>query len=349
MLVSILLNFTGIAQSRDSINEIVEESAEIFMKSKAAVGTSVGILLNGNIYTYNYGSVSKDVNQLPTSHTIYGIASLSKTFTGLLLAIAVQEKKVKLDDDIRKYLDGEYKNLEYDLHPIELKHLISHVSRLPNWLSDRAEKTGYTRSDFYKDLHQVRVDTVPGVKFQYSNAAVQLLGYILEKVYQQSFEELLREKITRPLKMPETRIVLNMHDKKRAAKGYTNTGLFDGNEYNYLQAAGGIKSSVADLLKYMAYQMDESDPAVALSHKEIWGFDIGGGNHYSCALNWQVVTLPSGNRRVIQNGSLVNCSSFIAFSPTLKAGIVVLSNSDNGDAVSQLSDSILKALAPALY
>jgi len=343
------LRQAGLAQSADSINVVVEKEAKIFMRSKAAVGVSIGIYLDGHFYTFNYGSTSKDEQQLPKAHTLYGIGSITKTFNGLLLAKAVEENKVTLDDDIRKYLDGDYPNLEYKGHPIKLYHLISHVSRLPMWLSDRAEKPGYTREDFYRDLHQVKIDTLPGVKFQYSNAAAQLLGYILEKVYHQPLEELLREKITAVLQMRDTRIVMTARMKEHAAKGYTNGGIFDPNEYNYMQGAGGLKSSVSDLLKYMAYQMNEKDPAVALSHKESWGFDMGGGNHYSCALNWQVITTASGRHRISQDGDLANCSGVMTFCPETKAGIVVLTNSDNIDAVSKLADDILKTLTPGMY
>lgn len=344
-----LLGKAGIAQSKDSVGVVVEKAAKVFMTSKAAVGVSMGIYLDGHIYTYNYGSVSKDAQQLPTTHTLYGIASITKTFTGLLLAKAASENKVKLDDDIRKYLDGDYPNLEYKGHPIKLFHLISHVSRLPNWLSDKAEKPGYTRDDFYRDLHQVKIDTLPGVKFQYSNTAAQLLGYILEKIYHKPLEDLLREKITGPLQMTDTRIVLTARDRKHLAKGYTNAGIYDPNEYVYAQGAGGLKSSASDLLKYMIYQMNEKDPAVDLSHKESWGFDMGGGNHYSCALNWQVIKTASGRHKISQDGDLVNCSTVVTFCPETKAGIVVLTNSDNIDAVSKLSEDILKALAPEMY
>ncbi|GLU52659.1 serine hydrolase [Dyadobacter frigoris] len=81
---------------------------------------------------------------MPNTHSIFGIGSISKTFAVLLLAKAAIENKVKLDDDVRKYLDGEYPNLEYQGQPVKLFHLISHVSRLRMWLSGLAEKPGYT-------------------------------------------------------------------------------------------------------------------------------------------------------------------------------------------------------------
>ena len=333
-------------KSKDSIDAIVNKASQVFLKSAATVGASVAVYQNGKIYFYNYGFSDKKLKQLPGSQTLYGIASITKTFTGLLLAKAVTEGKVQLDDDIRKYLDGNYPNLEYLGHPVKLYHLITHISRLPNWLSDKAEKPGYTRADFYNDLHHVAIDTLPGVKFQYSNTAAQLLGYILERVYHESYEELLREKITGPLKMNDTKIVLNARDRRHAAKGYNKDGSFNPEEYDYAQGAGGIKSTTADMIRYMAYQMNENDPAVKLSHQESWGFDMGKGDHYSCALNWQIIKAASGLRKISQEGNLGNSASEVMFCPELKTGVVLLSNADDPEPVSKMANDILKQIEP---
>jgi len=320
---------------KDSIDAIIKKEAEAFMNSKGAVGVSIGLIKNGSFITYNTGSIQKDALTKPTENTLFLIASITKTFTGLLLATAVVENKVKLDDDIRKYLDGDYPNLEYDGHPIQLYHLISHVSRLPFFLSERAEKPDYTRADFYSDLHNVKLDMTPGVKFQYSNAAAQLLGFILEKVYHKTYEELLAVKITHPLKIGPV-------NKKPIAKGYNEDGSYNPEMYNYMQAAGGIKSTTQDLLNYILWQMNEKDSAVLLSHKESWGFDMGNNTHYSYALGWQIVKKENGLRRISQDGNLPNGSSVIIFCPELKTGIVILSNTFLPDAASKMADNILK-------
>lgn len=327
---------------RDSISAIVEKEAKVFMNTRGAVGVSVGLLNKDRLYTYNFGSIQKDTLKKPTENTFYPIASITKTFTGLLLAMAVTENKVKLDDDIRIYLDGDYPNLQYDGHPIKLYHLISHVSRLPFFLSDRAEKPGYTRADFYEDLHKVKLDTLPGIKFKYSNAAAQLLGYILEKVYNKSYEELLEMKIAHPLKLQNTLITLTSVDKRNMVKGYNEDGSYNPELYNYMQAAGGIKSTIKDLLNYITRQMNEKDSAVLLSHKESWGFDMGNDVRYSFSLGWQIVKNKNGLHKIFQDGNLANNSSVIILCPELKSGIVVLSNVYMPDAVSKLANDILK-------
>src|SRR6185295_11152372 len=120
-------------------------------------------------------------NKLPSANTIYAIASISKTFTGILLAKAAMEKKLNLNDDIRKYLSGSYPNLEYKGQFIKLKYLTNHRSGIPFSLPDdpsmmpgfnndaepwanrvQQQYQHYTRNDFYKDLQHVKLDTIPG-------------------------------------------------------------------------------------------------------------------------------------------------------------------------------------------
>lgn len=228
-------SFQSYSQPADSIKEIIDHEATEFMQATAAVGLAIGIYQQGKTYTYSYGTRDKDEKSPISSESIFNIASLSKTFTGQLLAIAVSEHKLSLDDDIRKYLDESYPNLEYNGKAIKLAHLVSHVSRIPFQLSNEGDMPEYTRADFYRDLHNIKIDTIPGVRFMYSNAAVQLLGYILENVYQLSYDDLLAKKICRPLVMEHTMITPSGKDVRLLTKGYTETGVIDSRSYNYLQ------------------------------------------------------------------------------------------------------------------
>jgi CubicO group peptidase (beta-lactamase class C family) len=170
------------------------------------VGLSVGVIRNGQVFQYNFGTTGKE--NVPSAQTIYEIGSITKTFTTLLLAQAVLEKRVQLTDDIRKYLKGDYPNLAFKGKPIQLIHLASLTSSLPNNMPDftaEARKAPadsfayvvikanahYTRDDFFRDLHQVKLDTFPGLNPRHSNAAAVLLGYILENVFGESFDALV--------------------------------------------------------------------------------------------------------------------------------------------------------------
>jgi len=98
--------------SSSAIKSIVDSAAAEFLKNDPqAVGVSIGVLTEGSSYTYNYGSEDKGAKTAPAADNLYPIASITKTFTGTLLAQAATEKRLSLKDDVRKYLAEPYPNL----------------------------------------------------------------------------------------------------------------------------------------------------------------------------------------------------------------------------------------------
>jgi D-alanyl-D-alanine-carboxypeptidase/D-alanyl-D-alanine-endopeptidase len=332
------------------LNQVVNQSANKFMSDQHSVGLSVGIIKDGRSQTYNFGEVEKGKKRLPGPHTIYELASITKTFTGVLLAQAVVERRVRLDDDVRKYLDGSYPNLEFEGKPIRLFHLINHTSRLPFVMPDRPElfrnpdpyelpkiltaiESNYTRENFYEDLHKVKLDKAPGTEFKYSNSAAQLLGYILEKIYGLPYEQIVLKKIAKPLGMTETKITLTAAEQTRLAKGHYDNGSLALYGTPQTQAAGALHSSVSDMLKYIKYHLNESDEVIRLSHQTTWG-DI---KYYASGLNWQMNKTPAGHRRIWQSGGSFGFSSYCVIYPELRLGIVLLSNESDQNSQGRLN------------
>lgn len=323
---------------KSSVDSTVNIAAKEFMSNPDEVGLSIGIIHNGKAYTYNYGEIKKSTPKLPGVNNYYSIASISKTFASGLLAYAVLEKKINLDDDIRKYLDGNFPNLQYQGHPILVKHLVNHLSGLPFLIPDVSASFGNTsltvtdianllykhisKEDFFKGLHAMKLDTIPGTTFKYSNSAVILLGYILESIYKKPYEELLKEKILDSLDMDETKIVFTKNDWKRYVKAYDDKGNMIPENTESFQAAAGIKSTVKDMLKYIRWNISEKDEAVRLMHQRMTG--IAGSSFYN-GLNWQIIS--SGHCRVVwQEGNLPGFNCYCVNYPELNMGIVVLTN-----------------------
>lgn len=346
---------------KNSIDSIVDTFAQVFMTTGHTIGLSIGIYKDGKDLNYNYGELNKGHQSLPSGNTIYPVASISKTFTSILLAQAVSEKKMQLTDDIRKYLKGSYPNLEYNGCPIKLMYLTNHRSGLPFLLPENPEVLPgfnneivpwstrieqlykyYTRQDFYNDLHNVRLDTVPGYNFKYSNTAVQLLSYFLEISYNKPFEHILKQKITDPLHMANTKINIGKQDRNNLAIGYDDKGNIIPYTPDVLIGAGSIKSSVNDMLKYIKWNLSETNEAVRLSHQTIWGDSTS----YSTGLNWQ--KLQSGSNTVIwQEGNIPGFNSYCVFYPKLNMGMVVLTNESDMSSSGRLTimiNRIMKAI-----
>lgn len=306
-----------------SVDSLVRE----YFRNPHAVGISIGLIKDGKAYSYQYGEVRRGSGQLPNSLTDYEIASITKTFTATLLARAVLAGKVALSDDIRRYLSGEFPNLSYANRPITLQDLANHTARLPTLPSTVGEQPGANRHNpeaamdslaFYQALRAVKLDTLPGYKFEYSNWGIALLGHILEKVYHRSYAQLVQEFIAKPLAMTSTHYHLVGEDKSHMAQPYSENGnsiMFqDGGLFG---PAGDMHTNLADMMRYLQAQIEEKDAAIRLTHQP---------TRNNTGLGWGTRT--NGQLRDIQhNGSALGFRSHISAFPELKSGCVLLANS----------------------
>ena len=327
---------------RDRLDSAVHVATVELLSRSRAVGLSIGVIsANGAVRTYGYGSTSLERGALPTSRTRYAIGSITKTFAATLLAQAAVEGRVRLDDDVRRYLPGAYPNLAFAGQPIRLSHLITHLSGLPRNLPDSAVPASPAdRERFYRELHRVVLDTIPGARLSYSNVGAQLLGFILERVYEQPLETLIAARITSPLGMVETKLAPSASERVQMARGYDSAGVpVDPSRFVSLQAAGGLTSTVSDMMQYVRWHAADRDSAVRLTHAP--SLTMGG---YSVGLNWQMIS-GNGGRTIWQDGGLPGFTSLAAFSPELHIGVVILSaGHDYTSGLSVLASRILTAL-----
>jgi D-alanyl-D-alanine-carboxypeptidase/D-alanyl-D-alanine-endopeptidase len=119
------------SMTKVKVDSIIIQSATQIMNDTSMVGLSIGLYYNGDDFFQNFGSIEKGKEISPTKNTVYEIGSITKTFTGILLANAVLENKIDLNDDILAYLDDKYDNLRHNEIPIRIINLANHSSGLP--------------------------------------------------------------------------------------------------------------------------------------------------------------------------------------------------------------------------
>jgi CubicO group peptidase (beta-lactamase class C family) len=351
LLLSNFFVFTFTLSKAQSIDSAVKHAANNFMANGPRVGFSIGIVKDGSTFKYNFGVVHKDKTNTPTEHTIYEIGSVTKTFTSLLLAEAVKENKVKLSDDIRKFLHGSYPNLQFHGKPIQILYLANLTSGLPNNLPEKMPEMkslkpdsqmyevrnfhdGYSKTQFLKDLHNVKLTEEPGLNPAHSNTAAELLAFILEDIYGRNYEQLLIKYITGPLKMENTFVVLPPSKKYYYASGYNDKGVLMPDIPKDAGGAGILKSSLNDMIKYTNYQLQEKNINVKLNHKPTWG----NPETFAIGLNWSIKTNFDGKTKIWTSGGTFGQSCYICLYPGRKFGIVILTNESDGQVEDQLSD-----------
>ena len=330
------------------LDQEVDKAVTGLMSDPDIAGTVVAVIKGAEVYYYHYGDIDKKSPKLPDNKTIFEIGSISKTFTGILLAQAVLDGKIKLDDDIRKYLPAKCSGLQLEGKPILVKQLSNHTSGLPRLPDDLGSTPGYNEKDPYKHyskemyynyLARVKLASVPGKIQEYSNTGVAVLGIILEKIYGQTYTQLLKKHITDPLKMSNTYIEIPEKQLTNFATGYNNGA--EAPHWNLASSspAGGIRSTLNDMVVYLTANMREVLPAIALSHKETFkeGNEITG-------LNWFMPTTKNGDTLVWHNGGTGGFTSYIGYLKDKRVGIVVLTNSASENGPDKVGSAILKFL-----
>lgn len=335
-LSALLVFFFLIRVHAQTVRAVADRYALPFIHQPKHVGVSIGILVDGVSYTCNYGFASKEKRQVPTAQTIYEIASVTKSFTGILLAHAVLEKKIRLEDDIHRYLPGPFPNLTYQGHPVRIVDLANHTAGFPKFIlpippgsTPEQMNALYAHEDsaaFYAAVAKIRLDTVPGVRYAYSNADAELLGAILVSIYHVSYGDLVRRYITGSAGMADTRLIVPHRDLSRVATGYDLKGrpMPEAVIFSRFPGAGFLKSTVADMLKYLRLNLNMKNAATQLAHQPTFlhtderGDDIG--------LYWFSHRLPDGSRLVRHAGGSFGCTSYCVIYPEEHLGIVVLAN-----------------------
>ncbi|WP_160137576.1 serine hydrolase [Chryseobacterium sp. c4a] len=335
------------AQSDKKVYSIIDAAAQKVAAESKAYSVSVGVIKDGKIYTKHFGEIDKGKGNKANDNTYFAIASITKLFTGQLLAQAVLEGKVNLDDDVRKYLKGSYPNLEYDGTPIKVRNLISYETALPRNLpiDDELRKNmndetpflyeklnnGYTKEDFKKDLATVKLDMKPGTKYKYSNLSLEMTGLMLENIYGKSYETLLKENIFLKNGMNHTKLELDKNEAQ--ANGYFENGRLMPVSTSLLWGSGGSKteSTMADMMKFLKEELDPKNKIVQESQRNINNSKEGWYGYF-----WDKYLITEQGKRGFKHGGSYGINSLFTVFPELNLGVCIIVNVTGADTFGTL-------------
>ena len=322
----------SIGFSQPLIPEDVKEMIKSRVNNGIAPSIVIGMINADGTQFFAYGKKSLNAEEDVDKNSIYEIGSITKTFTGVILADLAQRGKVSLDDPLQKYLPDNIKSPTRNGESIKLVHMSNHTSSLPrmpdnftpednaNPYVDYSEELLY---DFL-DNHELRRDI--GSEFEYSNYAVGLLGHVLASNQSLTYEELMVKTIAGPLGMKNTRIEFTPKMKRNLAIG-TNNGIEVSNwDLTTVAGAGAIRSDAVDMLKYLSANMGLSKtelfPAMKIAQTSTVDESIG----RIIGLGW--ITRKTDSSEIIwHNGGTGGYRAFAGFTKDGEKGVVVLTNS----------------------
>lgn len=335
------------------IQKVIDPKASVALKNDLINVLSIGIYINQTPYTFHYGELTKNKGDKPKDNTIYEIASVTKTFTGTLAAKAVAMGKLDLEDDIRKYLPQPYPNLAYQGKAIKVKHLLTHTSGLPGGLLGFKEvrtdineiefnhqylnfENKQTKAQFFQELAQLKMTSEPGSRFNYSNPGSNLMGYILERIFNRPFQQLILDEIIAKADMDDTHFHTPKNKQQRLANGYLlNMPAPETNLAKVLWGAeGALKSTLVDLLKYIRYQLNNDD-IVKESHKKLYEID----KDYWIGYFWWIISNQNYDLHYRHDGGITKAKNILAIYPEKSIGISIITN-QSSFKINQILDDL---------
>lgn len=330
VILSIIISNLCFAQNKiTKIDSIIK--AKYILNPE--IGISIGLVYNTDQYFFNYGNSNRTDGQTIESETIFEIGSVTKLLTAYLIAQQVEKRKINLDNYIDDYLpshivlDSSIKNI------IKISDLASHQSGL----TDFDFKHLMTINPL-QPLDEVTKEMVDSIltntsdlnslgSYKYSNISYVLLGYILENVCKDSYDNILRKNLLTPLKMNQTMTMVYKGSKQTTGYNAENEQRDFFNWNSTIAPAGLIKSNATDMLKFVIELLNYENESINAKLKTTFFkntfIELGLG-----------LNIIRENENVIyaKTGDTLGQSSVLAFDPEKKWGVIILTNQANGTA-----------------
>lgn len=307
----------------------IDKTVTAFMQSHKIPGLALAVLKDGKPFLVKgYGYADMQTRKPVDTHTLFGIASVSKVITAFAVMNLIQEGKIDLNNSILNYVPKAPRKWR----EVTVKQLLSHSSGIPQYQGPHQ-----SWNNVWNKLAKKPMQFQPGTAVKYNNFGFNLLGRAIENVSHQSLGDYLAQTIFIPLGMNQTSFPESLFPAN-LAKGYSSAGNKispNPNRGPWLQkwASGGIVTSIDDMAKW-DNAMSAGKILTSASYKKMWtpvylnnGEPTGKGNMV-WALGWQVET-KHGKRRVSKNGGIAGYSSWIERHLDDKVSIIILVNTNH--------------------
>ena len=297
------------------------------MEKEQIPGVAVAISKKGKtIYKQGFGVRSHETKAPVTPDTIFGTASITKSFVAFSIMKLAEEGKLQLDDAVNKYLPNfqlkNYKNID----KIKIHHLLSHTTGIPSVERKEQLENFPEHLDYLSELDLQKLGE-PGEYISYNNDTFLLLGAIIEKVTGKSYQDFIENEIIIPQNMNRTTFELSevnqfdnvstpytIENEKPISCPWPTLG-------NYA-VGGGIRSTVSDLVRYGNIYVGKDYKFTAKMTQPVHR------THGKSSYGFALLTTPDygGVTLVEHGGSQPGVSSNFGFIPQKDLVVAVLTN-----------------------
>jgi CubicO group peptidase (beta-lactamase class C family) len=347
--------FPAIARVRahGDIREEVDQLAKPLVQSGEVCSMAVGVVTpDGRTHTFGYGSIGVARRNLPPqADSIFQIGSVSKLYVTSLLAVLVDEGRLRYDDTVGSILPPEL-GLRPEVAEITLRELATHTSGLPRQPQSFAQFrqfmgflfTGHNfyacidKPYLYEYLRTCHLKPKAERQFQYSNVGVGLLAHLIEVKTGRSLPGLFEEKLSGPLQLKDTGFVLNAEQQQRLVVGHAgdqpkflkrNTPVAPWDMGEIMRGSGGMYSTLNDMLSFAKANLrllgSPLDTVLSKTQAVQCQTEEGG-----VGLGWTMECAgPERQTIVYRHGMVSGYTAYIALDNETRTAVVVLCGTFN--------------------
>lgn len=282
------------------------------------------------IYRKAFGMADLEWNVKMEPEFVFEIGSMTKQFTAVSILILAEQGKLNLNDEITKYIPDYPTNG----NKITIHDLLTHTSGIKDFTSmksirdiARNDLSPKELIDFFKNEP---VDFKPGEKYKYCNSGYVLLGFIIEKVSGQRYEDFITHQIFEKAGMKHTfyanheKIIKNRVSGYRDRDGYVNTNYIS---FSIPYASGSIMSNVDDMLKWQNAIKNNVLLNPLFTEKAFTNYGLNDGSKIDYGYGWHIEKIKN---KVVRShgGSIFGFKSMGVYEPEEDLYVIGLSNCD---------------------
>jgi beta-lactamase class C len=320
----------------------------ISIEQSGAVGGAVVITYKGQIVKMKCFGVKKAGENNPVDkNTIFRLASVSKTITGVLAGILASEGTINLDDKVVDYLPGFKLKLPESTNSVTIRNLLSHTSGLIAHAFDIMVEDQVPLNQIMQRLNEVEIVAPPGLVYAYQNVMFSLFDPIIATKTKKSFQNILSENVFIPFGMTNASADFESFERnenkafphQKTEKGYSAVRLND--RYYSTAPAAGINASISDMGQFLIAVSTKDDnllsekarkiiftPQVETPLRRTYYRNWDNIDSKQYAIGWRIVNYK--DHIVANHGGYVSgYQSEIAICEEEELGIVILTNSPN--------------------
>ncbi|RKY83587.1 hypothetical protein DRQ09_09840, partial [candidate division KSB1 bacterium] len=315
------------------INKYTEEikTFEQFVKKQMEIdripGISIGFMKDDFIWAKGFGYADLE-NKVPaTEKSSYRLASNTKSMTAAAILQLVEKSKIDLDAEVQKYVPYFPKKR----WPVTVRQLLGHLGGITHYKQpwELHIKEHKDTRDAIAIFENYELVAEPGTKYNYSSYGYNLLGAVIEGASKQSYGDYMRENIWKPLGMNDTymddpgKIIPNRVKGYRLIDGKLKNSEFIDISSRF--AAGGTRSTVVDLLKYIKGYRDKkilSSKSIDLMYTSMVTKD---GRFTNYGMGWRLSPI-DGRFVVSHSGSQAETRTYLIRFPSQNFAIAIAYN-----------------------